>query len=108
VTAEQHADTVRRKSSDEQARLRAMSQLGHFGSSTGGASQTFCDRCGKPLNRWDEKCEYQPTAAHLLAEDVLALLAENQRLWVERKSDEEDVAVIAQYADEALRGGDAT
>jgi hypothetical protein len=69
-----HADTIR-----EPALLRARSQLSHF-ATTSADSAVRCDRCGKPLNRWDEKCDYQPTAAHLLAEDVLALVAENQRL----------------------------
>ena len=54
-------------------RLRAMSQVSHFGTSANGGA-TFCNRCGKPLNRWDEKCDYQPDLAHLLAEDVLWLL----------------------------------
>ncbi len=60
----------------EQARLRANSQLSHFGTGAypAGPAAVVCDRCGKPLNRWDEKCDYQPTAAHLLAEDVLWLL----------------------------------
>jgi hypothetical protein len=63
----------------EQALLRANSQLSHFGSGANGGLIN-CDHCGKPLNRWDEKCEYQPDAAHLLAEDVVAAVAENQRL----------------------------
>ncbi len=59
----------------DQARLRANSQLSHFGTGAWPSSgEVICDRCGKPLNRWEEKCDYQPTAAHLLAEDVLWLL----------------------------------
>lgn len=52
-----------------------MSAISHFAMSSGGAP-AVCERCRKPLNRWDEKCEYETTTETMLAEDILFLLGE--------------------------------
>jgi hypothetical protein len=55
--------------------MRAMSAISHF-SMTSGNGGVVCQRCHKPLNRWDEKCEYETTTETMLAEDILFLLGE--------------------------------
>ena len=57
------------------ARLRAMTAISHFATSSGGGD-VVCHRCCKPLNRWDEKCDYALTTETMLAEDILFLLGE--------------------------------
>lgn len=68
-----HADPLSKRIAE--AWLRAMSATSHYGTSVGLQTEgVTCIRCHKPLNRWDEQCEYALTTEAMLAEDVLYLI----------------------------------